>query len=359
VALHFRGLALPADEVVDLYVVDGRISYGRPQGETSTVHDGGWLVPGLVDAHCHVGLGPEGGVDREEQERQAIANRDNATLLLRDCGSPEDTTWIHERPDLPKLIRHGRHLAPHRRYIPGLAIELEDPAELPEAVAIQAGNGDGWVKIVGDWIDRDVGDLAPCWAANIVEDAIARAHEAGARVTAHVFGEDALPDLLAAGIDCIEHGTGLSAELVDAMVERDVALVPTARQLANFPTYAAAGRERFPAYAAHMTRLFETRREVIGAAHEAGVAIYAGTDAGGVLPHGLIGEEVLELASYGLSPSDALGAASWRARSWLGLDDNLAEGTSADLVVYDENPLADLRVLGRPARVVLRGVVVA
>ena len=70
-------------------------------------------------------------------------------------------------------------------------------------------------------------------------------------------------------------------------------------------------------------------------------------------------EEVLELASYGLSPRDALGAASWRARSWLGLDDNLAEGTTADLVVYDESPLEDLRVLGRPARVVLRGNVVA
>src|SRR6476646_9063172 len=109
VALHFRGRALPADVVVDIYVVEGRISYGRPQEEMSTVHDGGWLVPGLVDAHCHVGLGPEGGVDRDEQERQAIANRDTATLLLRDCGSPEDTTWIHDRPDLPKLIRHGRH----------------------------------------------------------------------------------------------------------------------------------------------------------------------------------------------------------------------------------------------------------
>jgi imidazolonepropionase-like amidohydrolase len=178
-------------------------------------------------------------------------------------------------------------------------------------------------------------------------------------VTAHVFGEDALPDLIGAGIDCIEHGTGLSADLVDAMVERGVALVPTARQLANFPTYAAAGRERFPAYADHMTRLFESRREVIGAAHEAGVAIYAGTDAGGVLPHGLIAEEVLELATYGLSPAEALGAASWRARSWLGLDGSLAEGTVADLVVYDENPLDDLRVLGRPARIVLRGRIVA
>ena len=90
--------------------------------------------------------------------------------------------------------------------------------------------------------------------------------------------------------------------------------MPTVKQLDNFPGYADAGRERFPAYADHMMRLHATRREVIGAAYEAGVAIYAGTDAGGVLPHGLIGEEVAELATYGLTPEDALGAASWRAR---------------------------------------------
>ena len=166
------------------------------------------------------------------------------------------------------------------------------------------------------------------------------------------------PDLIGSGIDCIEHGTGLSSDLVDAMVANDVALVPTVKQLGNFPAYADAGRDKFPAYADHMMRLFETRREVIGAAYEAGVAIYAGTDAGGVLPHGLIGQEVLELATYGLTPADALGAASWRARSWLGLDDNLAEGTTADFVVFDRNPLEDLSVLQEPKRIVLRGTVV-
>jgi imidazolonepropionase-like amidohydrolase len=142
------------------------------------------------------------------------------------------------------------------------------------------------------------------------------------------------------------------------MVAKGVALVPTVRQLDNFPGYADAGRKRFPRYADHMTRLHETRREVIGAAYDAGVAIYAGTDAGGVLPHGLIAVEVAELATYGLSAHDALGAASWRARSWLGLDDNLAEGTTADFVVFDRDPLEDLTVLAEPKRIVLRGKVV-
>ena len=79
------------------------------------------------------------------------------------------------------------------------------------------------------------------------------------------------------------------------------------------------------------------------AAHEAGVAIYAGTDAGGVLPHGQVAGEVRP-PEYGFTPEAALGAASWRAREWLGLDGHLSEGTSADFVVYDRNPLEDLGV---------------
>ena len=95
-----------------------------------------------------------------------------------------------------------------------------------------------------------------------------------------------------------------------------------------------------------------------GAAYEAGVAIYAGTDAGGVLPHGLVGRGGAGAGGgVGLSPFDALGAASWRAREWLGRP-GLAAGASADLVVYAADPLADLRALP-PRAVVLRGAVVA
>ncbi len=355
-ALRFRGPVLPDGEVRDLYVVDGNVTYEKVASAELVAE--GWIVPGLVDAHCHIGLDENGAVPEDVQEQQAVTDRDAGALLLRDCGSAADTAWIHDRDDLPRLIRAGRHLARPKRYIRNYAHEIE-PEELPAYVTQEARRGDGWVKLVGDWIERDAGDLAPSWTRESLDAAMKAAHDEGARVTAHVFGEQALPDLIGAGIDCIEHGTGLSTDLIDTMVANRVALVPTAKQLNNFPNYADAGRERFPAYADHMMRLHETRREVIGAAHEAGVAIYAGTDAGGVLPHGLIGEEIVELATYGLSPAEALGAASWRARTWLGLDDNLSEGTTADFVVLDRNPLDDLSVLGEPKRVVLRGAVVA
>ncbi len=354
-ALRFRGPVLPDGEPRDLYVVAGRVTY-EPVGSAELVAEG-WIVPGLVDAHCHVGLDENGAVPEDVQEKQALADRDAGALLLRDCGSAADTSWIHDRADLPRLVRAGRHIARPRRYIRNYAHEIE-PGELAEYVAKEAERGDGWVKLVGDWIDREVGDLAPLWPREALDEAMRAAHERGARVTAHVFGEQALPDLIGAGIDCIEHGTGLSQDLIDTMAARGVALVPTAKQLNNFPTYAAAGGTKFPAYAAHMTALFERRRATIGAAHEAGVPIYAGTDAGGVLPHGLIAEEVLELATYGLSAEAALGAASWRARSWLGEDAGLHEGAAADFLVLAGDPLADLSVLRSPRRIVLRGAVV-
>ena len=354
-ALRVRGPVLPDGEVRDLYVVGGRVTYERQAGAETVAE--GWVVPGLVDAHCHVGLDADGAVPPEVQEQQAITDRDAGALLLRDCGSAADTSWIHGRDDLPRLLRAGRHLARTRRYIRNYAHEVE-PDELAAHVAREAERGDGWVKLVGDWIERDAGDLTPSWTRDSLEAAMAAAHARGARVTAHVFGEDALPDLIAAGIDCIEHGTGLTTDLIEVMAARQVALVPTVRQLENFPRYAAAAGDKFPRYRDHMTRLHASRREVIGAAHEAGVPVYAGTDAGGVLPHGLIAEEVATLAGYGLTAADALGAASWRAREWLGLSGRLEEGAEADFVVYAEDPLADLRVLADPRCIVLRGAVV-
>ncbi|MET0838817.1 MAG: amidohydrolase family protein [Marmoricola sp.] len=314
-------------------------------------------MPGLVDAHCHVGLDENGAVDEETAEEQAIADRDGGALLLRDCGSAADTSWIHDREDLPRLIRAGRHIARTKRYIRNYAHEVE-PAELPAYVVQEAQRGDGWVKLVGDWIDRDTGDLEPSFPADAFAAAISAAHEHGAKVTAHCFGQKVLPGLIEAGIDCIEHGTGLSEDLIDEMVSRGTALVPTVMQLNNFPDYAGAAGEKFPAYAEQMLDLHARRRDTIMAAHEAGVPIYAGTDAGGVLPHGQIAGEVKELAAYGFTAEAALGAASWRAREWLGLDGRLSEGTTADFVVFDRNPLEDLSVLAEPKHVVLRGQVV-
>lgn len=329
---------------------DGLLS-AEPLADADTVFDGGWIIPGLVDAHCHVGLGPGGATTFDEAISQAETERDAGALLLRDAGSPVDTRSLDDRDDLPRIIRAGRHLARPKRYMPGLPIDIEDETQLPAYVAEQARWGDGWVKLVGDWIDRGVGDLAPLWSDEVLVEAIAAAHANGARVTAHVFGEDALPGLINAGIDCIEHGTGITDDVIELMLQHGTALVPTLINIDNFPGIAdAAGK--YPGYAKHMRDLYASCRQRIGAAHDAGVPIYAGTDAGGMVAHGRIGDEIEALRGIGMSPTAALGAASWDARAWLGRP-ALEHGAPADLLCFADDP----REIGvaDPDLVILRG----
>ena len=355
-ALELRGPVLAGldDERAVAWVLDGRLTYQRPTapGTEITVLEG-WALPGLVDAHSHVGLGHEGGVDRQTQEQQAITERDAGALLLRDAGSPVDTHWIDERADLPSIVRAGRHIARTKRYLRNYAHEIE-PEDLVDEVRRQARLGDGWVKLVGDWIDRDRGDLGPCWPADVLRTAIEAAHQEGARVTAHVFAEDSLPDLLAAGIDCLEHATGLEPETTAEAARRCVAIVPTLVNIARFPQIAAPAAEKFPNYEKHMLALHARRYDTVRAAYEQGVPVYCGTDAGGSLPHGLVAREVAELRTAGLPDRAALDAACWSARRWLGRP-GLAEGEPADLVLYPADPRLDVAVLAHPTAVVLRG----
>ncbi|HJP73077.1 MAG TPA: amidohydrolase family protein [Pseudonocardiaceae bacterium] len=352
--MHLRGVLLPEEEERDLWVVNGRIRT-VPVLDAETVFDGGFLVPGLVDAHCHVGLGSEGAVDLDEAARQAETDRDAGTLLIRDCGSPLDTRPLQERRDLPRIVRAGRHIARPKRYIREIGVELDDPELLPEAVAAQAAESDGWVKLVGDWIDRGDGDLAPLWPDDVLARAIDAAHQAGARVTAHVFGEDALPGLINAGIDCIEHGTGLTGDTIAEMARRGTALVPTLINTDNFPGIADSA-SKYPNYATHMRALHARSRQTVAAAIEAGVPVYAGTDAGGGIGHGRIVDEIHALADAGLGAERALAAASWSARQWLGWS-SVKDGAPADLIGYRADPRLDLGILREPSRIVLRGVV--
>jgi imidazolonepropionase-like amidohydrolase len=353
-AWHLRGVLLPAGEPGELWIAGGVIGTEPIPGAT-TVCDGGYVLAGLVDAHCHIGIAPRGPASLAEAAEQAVTDRDAGTLLIRDCGSPIDTRPLQARDDLPQIIRAGRHLARAKRYIPTIGVELDDPGLLPQAVAEQAAAGDGWVKLVGDWIDRSVGDLAPLWPDEVLAEAVGVAHAAGARVTAHVFGADALPGLIAAGVDCIEHGTGLSADTIAELAVRRIALVPTLINIENFPAIAdRAGR--YPRYAAHMRALHARVRDTVGAAVEAGVPIYAGSDAGGGIAHGRLVDEIVALRTVGLSGEQALAAAGWAARDWLGRP-GLVPGTRADLLVTRTDPRLDPDALRHPVLLMLGGAI--
>jgi imidazolonepropionase-like amidohydrolase len=177
-------------------------------------------------------------------------------------------------------------------------------------------------------------------------------------VAAHVFGEDALPGLIAAGIDSIEHGTGLTDDLIAQIAGRDIAVVPTLINIDTFDGIAAQADAKFPVYAAHMRALLATSRERVRNAWAAGVPVYVGTDAGGSLPHGLVRAEIAALVSAGIPQADVIAQASWRGRQWLGWP-GLDDGASADLIVYAEDPRVSLATLAQPQRIVLRGAVIA
>lgn len=355
--IEFTGTVLtgPDQERTGLWAVDGNLTFHRPHRSPDVVLDG-WVLPGFVDAHCHIGLGPAGAVDDEIAYAQAMADRDAGTLLVRDAGVVSDTRWLQQTPEAPRIIRAGRHIARARRYLRNFAVEVE-PEGLVEAVRKQARSGDGWVKLVGDWIDRGIGDLAPSFPAGTVRDAVRAAHDEGARVTAHCFGEDTLDDMLDAGIDCIEHATGLLPRHIPRFVEQGVPIVPTLINIATFPDIAAQAESKFPRYAAHMRALWERRNERVREAYEAGVQIFAGTDAGSVIGHGRIADEILALHGAGLPSAAALDAACWAARRWLRTG-GVAEGASADVVVCRQDPRDVPGTIRELRAVVLRGRVV-
>jgi imidazolonepropionase-like amidohydrolase len=355
--LHLTGTVLlsPSHAVRDVYVQGGVFTFTRPPGRPARTLKG-WVLPGLVDAHCHVGLDRRGRVPDELAEQQALQDRDAGTLLIRDAGVVNDTRWIQARPDLPRLVRAGRHVARTRRYFRDYAVEVEPP-HLAEAVAEQARLGDGWVKIVGDWIDRSVGDLAPAFPPAALRDAVAAAHAEGARVTAHCFAAQTLDGMLDAGIDCIEHATGMLPRHLSRFVEQEVAIVPTLVNVDTFPAIADGAASKYPDYAAHMRRLWGGRQEMVRRAYDAGVAVYAGTDAGSVIAHGRLPDEVSALADAGMGATAALDAACWSARSWLGFP-GIEEGASADAVVCTADPRKDVGALASLGAVVLRGTII-
>ena len=358
--LHLHGVVL--DETAragegarDLWVDERGVFVDGPIAGAQTIP--GWILPGLVDAHCHVGIGPDGPVDLEAARAQGHVDAAAGALLIRDCGAPIDTRPLDDDPAMPEIVRAGRHLARPRRYIRGLSIDLEDPAELPALVAEQARQHP-WVKLVGDWIDRDEGDLAPLWPDGVLRDAIDTAHAHGARVTAHVFGEHALPGLIGAGIDCIEHGTGLTDETIAMMAERGTALVPTLINVDNFPGFADAAGSKFPSYGTHMRALHARALETIGTVIDAGIPVYPGTDAGGGIEHGRVVDEIAALADAGLGRAAALRAATVGARTWLGRP-RIEHGAPADVLVLPSDPYDDLDVLRHPVAVLRRGRMLA
>src|SRR5918995_2118376 len=355
--LHVRGVLLPDRVERDLFVVDGRFSFG-PVADARSVLDGGWLVPGLVDVHAHLELAspaPPGASPREAALASAQAQLAAGVLARRERGGPPRAwTGIGPADGLPRTFTAGRALASPGGYAPGIAREVTDD-DLPDAAEEEARASGAWAKVIGDTVRSRRANFS----AQALAEATRRVHAVGARIAVHVVGLGEVAEAaIQAGVDSIEHGLPLAPDQLAVMASRGIAWVPTmtpyadreqARQSLTKLGVSPAG---VAAALASIDRQPELVRQAVGL----GVRVLAGTDAG-MGPHGRIRGEVGLLVAAGMTPTQALGAASWEARSFLSLP-GIQEGAPADLVAFAADPLGDPAVLARPSLRMLAGRVI-
>ncbi|HUG29694.1 MAG TPA: amidohydrolase family protein [Candidatus Limnocylindria bacterium] len=353
---HLHGVVLPDLVERDLFIVDRKLTL-EPQDDFETIVHDGYLIPGLVDAHAHLPFAspaPEEASWAEKAVASARVHLDAGVLTVRDPGGPTPT-GLGPRDGLPRTITAGRFLA-----APGMMFPEHGQRELPEeqipdAAEEEFASSGSWVKLIGDFIDPS-GRMATSFRPETLADAARRVHALGGRITIHAFLDDTIDAAIDAGFDCIEHGVMLREDQVEAMAARDMALVPTLRtglemwpQIVQFVPTAPEEKDR-------VAKALSRYSDAVRTAWEAGVTILAGTDAG-LVSHGLVRLEVEALIAAGIPPIDAIAAASWGARTYLGLP-GLEESAPADVVAFDRNPLEDSTVLAEPRLIVLDGRVV-
>lgn len=198
--------------------------------------------------------------------------------------------------------------------------------------------------------------FSPDEIAVIVQEA---AFRGGRKVMAHAQGTEGIKNAVRAGVHSIEHGIYLDEEAIDLMIQHGTYLVPTL-----LAPLSVLDIPNVPEYALIKTReVMEDHQASIMAAHQRGVKIALGTDAG-VAPHGSNLRELELLVKCGLSPMQALQSATHVAAACLGWDDQigtLAVGKRGDVVVVAGNPLDDISIMADPTnirRVLKDGVVV-
>ncbi|HEY3231431.1 MAG TPA: amidohydrolase family protein, partial [Roseiflexaceae bacterium] len=348
-AWHIRAVRLPDGEhAEDWWIHEGRL-YDQPIRGARDL-PGGWALPGLVDAHAHLSLDFGGARLCQGSDELIAANLEAhskaGVLVVRDTGMVPGARIDRRLARGPHILTAGRFLAPAGRYHAPL-YKAVGPEQLVAAALAEVADGATWVKVIADFPGPDGNWFAPRvnYAPDALRALVSAAHDAGARVAAHVSGPF-VAEVVRAGVDSIEHGPLIDADLLTVMAQRGTAWTPTLLTVAGVLDQLAMTNSSIGAQAREaLARLNET----LPLAAQFGVPILAGTDES---PPGSVAREVAQLRRFGLSAVAALAAASTAARAYLGLP---AFSASADLVTFAADPRSDPEALAKPAAVVRAG----
>ena len=350
-----------------------------------------FVLPGLIDAHVHL-TSDRGGQDAfvagftdsvADQAFEAAVNArktlaagfttvrnlgdgDYVTLALRDAIAAGKVPG-------PRILDAGRGISATAGHAdPGLGVNdaqrelalrgttLCDGVEsCRRAVREQVARGVDWIKITttGGVNSRIGVGLGVQLFDDEVETLIETAAMYGKKVAVHAHGNDGILIALRHGAASVEHGTLMDAQSIALFKKSGAYYVPTLSTINGYKERLAANPD---AYIGEVLEKIRWRIEITGkslrAAHAAGVKIAFGTDAG-VSKHGRNADEFELMVLHGMSPAEAIVAATTHGADLLGLGDQigrLAPGYAADLIAVDGDPLADVATL-KQVRLVIKG----
>jgi imidazolonepropionase-like amidohydrolase len=361
----------PVEDAV-LVVEDGKIS-DRPPPEGADELDLGdrFVMPGLVDAHNHVSTDIRLDDDGYEQKRHHLARqalrsswllgRDirGGTTTMRIMGE-EDWLDLHVRDAVreeyikgPDLVCATRPLAPSNGF-GRIDYGQDGIEEIRKWVREDLYRGADFIKVFATGYPGPDGVVRADYTYDELRVIVEEAERSSTYVAAHATGGQGLTDSVNAGIRTIEHASGATDEQIRLMLDKGVWVVSTLGLLFSPKGMEAIGKRPLEQLEAGRSRTEPVMRKIF----TSGIKIALGTDH----DHGGMAFEIQIAIRFGMSPADALLAATSRGAEAVGVEEtkgSLVSGKQADLIALDGNPLDDDTALDRIELVMKGGKVVA
>jgi imidazolonepropionase-like amidohydrolase len=369
-------------------VVAGYVA--EPGGRVVDLKDS-FVLPGLIDSHVHI-TGEQNPNARLEEVTQSSAEQAmlgaryaKRTLMagfttVADLGADNEAIFALRGATAsgdvpgPRIIASGSAISIHGGHgdINGFREDVmhvlrpdsvcSGAEDCRRAVREQVWKGADVIKITatGGVLSNTAAGLAQQFAQDELDAIVESAHRMGRKVTAHAHGGDGIVSFMKAGGDAIEHGTYLDEEGIALMKKNGAYLVPTL-MAGDYVYRIASGPNNFftPAQTKKALEAGPKMLDMARRAHKAGVKIAFGTDTG-VSKHGDNAHEFVLLTQAGLTPLQAIQAATVNAATHLNLSGeigSLGEGKAADIIAVKGDPLSDVSTLKQVGFVMKGGVV--